>query len=247
MTRAERAAPRPRFAAAWADLTRGGTAGRLLAVVAVGTFAFNMQDVLLEPYGGEILRLSVAATTLLSAMTAVGALLAFLLSARWLGGRRDPVRMAARGLLTGIAAFTAVVFAAPTATPALFYAGAFGIGFGGGLFAVSTLAAAMALPATGLAGRGLALGAWGAAQATASGLAIACGGALRDVIGHLAMAGSLGQPLATPATGYTFVYHAEIGLLFVTLIVLGPLVRTQLWKPDEAQGPQTAGILDFPT
>jgi BCD family chlorophyll transporter-like MFS transporter len=29
--------------------------------------AFNMQDVLLEPYGGEILGLSVSATTLLTA------------------------------------------------------------------------------------------------------------------------------------------------------------------------------------
>ena len=36
-------------------------AGRLLAVVALGTLAFNMQDVLLEPYGGEILGLSVSA------------------------------------------------------------------------------------------------------------------------------------------------------------------------------------------
>ena len=55
MSREERAAPRPRFRAAWADLAAGGQAGRLLAVVFLGTMAFNMQDVLLEPYGGEIL------------------------------------------------------------------------------------------------------------------------------------------------------------------------------------------------
>ena len=52
MTEAERAAPRPMFRDAWADLMSGGTAGRLLAVVFVGALAFSMQVVLLEPYGG---------------------------------------------------------------------------------------------------------------------------------------------------------------------------------------------------
>ena len=66
MTKEDREAPQPSFKDAWADLTAGGTAGRLLAVVFLGTMAFNMQDVLLEPYGGEILGLSVSSTTLLT-------------------------------------------------------------------------------------------------------------------------------------------------------------------------------------
>jgi len=57
MSRADRAAPRPRFKEAWADLLAGGQAGRLLAVVFFGTIAFNMQDLLLEPNGVEILGL----------------------------------------------------------------------------------------------------------------------------------------------------------------------------------------------
>ena len=40
----------------------------------LGTAGFTMQDVLLEPYGGEILGLSVSATTLLTTMWAAGAL-----------------------------------------------------------------------------------------------------------------------------------------------------------------------------
>ena len=247
MSRAERAAARPRFADAWADLMRGGQAGRLLCVVAIGTFGFGMQDVLLEPYGGEILGLSVSATTLLTALSATGALLAFLISARWLGAGRDPMRLAARGLLLGIAAFSAVVFAGPLASAPLFFAGAFGIGFGGGLFAVSTLTAAMTLPADGTAGRGLALGAWGAAQATATGLAIAAGGALRDLMDTLAGAGALGQALQQPSTGYTFVYHTEIGLLFATLVILGPLVRTRVLNADEGASRRPMGIAEFPT
>ncbi|NNL18244.1 MAG: MFS transporter, partial [Boseongicola sp.] len=64
MSREEREQPRPKFSDAWSDYTSGGDAGRLLAVVFLGTMAFNMQDVLLEPYGGEILGLSVSATTI---------------------------------------------------------------------------------------------------------------------------------------------------------------------------------------
>ena len=122
------------------------------------------------------------------------------------------------------------------------------IGFGGGLFAVSTLIAAMNMKAQGAAGHGLALGAWGAAQATAAGLAIALGGGLRDWVNAMATSGTWGDALNTPATGYSFVYHLEIGLIFVTLVLLGPLVRNTRRSPSP-QPNQSApvGLADFPT
>lgn len=245
MTKAECEEPRPRFRDAWADLMAGGNAGRLLAVVVAGTLAFNMQDVLLEPYGGEILGLSVGATTLLTAAWATGALFGFLLSARWLSRGMDPYRLAARGILVGIAAFSAVIFAAPLSSAALFYAGAMAIGFGGGTFGIATLTASMTLRG---ASAGLALGAWGAAQATAAGLAIFIGGAIRDVVGHLATSGALGNGLADPSLGYSFVYHLEIGLLFATLAILGPMVRlAPLNSPKPASDAGTLRLAEFPT
>ena len=248
MTAAERNTPRPQFREAWADFASGGDAGRLLAVVFLGTMAFNMQDVLLEPYGGEILGLSVSATTVLTALWAVGALAGFALAAKWLTAGLSPYRMCSRGILTGIAAFSFVIFSAPMTSPWLFYLGAAGIGLGGGLFAVATLTAAMTMPAGSLAGRGLALGAWGAAQATAAGVAIALGGTIRDGINALASGGYLGDALATPATGYSVVYHLEIGLLFGTLIVLGPLVRLSFFQPQSnAMEGGKIGLADFPT
>jgi len=248
MSKAEREAPRPKFADAWADLMKGGTAGRLLAVVFLGTVAFNMQDVLLEPYGGEILGLSVAATTTLTAMWAAGALLGFALAARMLARNANPYRMAGGGILAGIMAFSIVIFAAPMNSPTIFFAGALMIGFGSGLFAVSTLMAAMAMPAQGLAGRGLALGAWGAAQATAAGSSIAFGGALRDWVNHMALNGTLGEALNSPATGYSVVYHTEIAILFITLVALGPLVRTVTTRSEQPdQAPNNIGLADFPT
>ncbi|WP_333714677.1 PucC family protein [Yoonia sp.] len=244
MTKAQREEASPTFRDAWNDLAAGGDAGRLLAVVFIGTMAFNMQDVLLEPYGGEILGLSVSATTMLTAMWAMGALVGFGLAARWLKTGLDPYRMAARSLLAGIVAFATVIFAAPVNSPVLFYAGATLIGFGGGLFGVSTLTAAMTMPAIGKAGRGLALGAWGAAQATGAGLSIFIGGTLRDLVNHAAGTGTLGEALATPATGYSVVYHTEIALLFITLIVLGPLVRL---RPMTTGDTAKLGLAEFPT
>ena len=61
------------------------------------------------------------------------------------------------------------------------------------------------------------------------------------------MTGALGEGLVTPATGYSFVYHAEIGLLFVTLAVLGPLVRTSGISQSTATGPTRLGLAEFPT
>ena len=245
MTRAEREAPAPSFAEAWADLAAGGRAGKLLAVVAIGSLAFNMQDVLLEPYGGQVLGMAVGTTTLLTAMWSVCALVGFGLAARWLAAGMDPARMAARGILAGIIAFCAVILSAPLQSPALFFAGAGLIGFGGGLFSVSTLTAAMTLPVEGMAGRGLALGAWGAAQATAAGLSVLIGGTVRDLLNPLALSGRLGEALNTPATGYAVVYHIEIVLLFLTLIVLGPLVRAARPATDANQSPKF-GLADMP-
>ncbi|WP_370398907.1 PucC family protein [Sulfitobacter sp. JB4-11] len=244
MTKAERAAPKPVFKQAWRDLTAGTDAGRLLVVIFLGTLAFNMQDVLLEPYGGEILGLSVSATTLLTALWALGALIGFGLAAHWMKGDTHPHRMAARGILIGLIAFSSVIFAAPMNSTVLFFAGAAGIGLGGGLFAVATLTSAMALDTQGTAGKGLALGAWGAAQATAAGVAIFMGGALRDSVNALATSGALGEALQSSATGYSVVYHMEIGLLFITLVALGPLVRA---RPLSDTTPLPTGLADFPT
>ncbi|MEM8870419.1 MAG: PucC family protein [Pseudomonadota bacterium] len=246
MTRAERAKPRPRFREAWSDLMMGGTAGKLLLVVALGTCAFSMQDVLLEPYGGEILGLSVAATTVLTALWAGGALFGFAMAGRWLSAGKDPARLAAHGAMAGVAAFSLVVFAAPLQSPLLFYLGATGIGYGAGLFGVATLIYAMAMPKFGSAGAGLALGAWGAAQATAAGVGIALGGTIRDAVGAVAMTGALGPGMAEPYIGYTMVYHIEIGLLFITLIAIGPLVRTGRVPQPDPQGAKL-GLAEFPS
>jgi MFS transporter, BCD family, chlorophyll transporter len=245
MSKAERAAPRPGFGDAWKQLMQQDGARRLLVVVFLGTLAFNMQDVLLEPYGGQVLGLSVSATTVLTALWALGALTGFLWATRRLGRGSDPFRQAATGLLIGVAAFSAVIFASPLGSWPLFYVGAFAIGLGNGIFGLSTLNAAMARAQGGM-GAGLILGAWGSAQATAAGLAILLGGTLRDVVSHLSEAGLFG-PLHDVSLGYTVVYHFEIALLFLTLAALGPLVRIGTYNPKPDQSQPGLRLTEFPT
>ncbi len=235
--------PRLPFRQAWRELNADGGSTRLLVVVALGTMAFTMQDILLEPYGGEVLRLSVGATTVLTAMLAGGSLCGFALSAALLSRGFDPYRMAANGLLVGLIAFSAVIFSAPLQSPSLLRIGAALIGLGGGLFAVGTLIAAMSAADRGMSG--LAVGGWGAVQATAAGLAIAAGGAIRDGVGLLAQQGSLGPALASPSTGYSVVYHLEIALLFATLVAIGPLIRLSNVKRMKSQS--RFGLAELPT
>ncbi len=215
---------RPRFAGSWRSYATQGQAYRLLLAVGLGTMAFGMQDVLLEPYGGEILGLSVSQTTLLTALSAAGTLVGFAIAIRTFSRGMHAFRLAALGALVGLPAFCAVLLAHPFESVWLFKAGAALIGLGTGLFVVGSLSAAMALGTGETAG--LAAGAWGGVQATAAGLGIAGGGFLRDIVGSIAEGGALGEAMMAPVAAYAAVYCLEIILLFATLIVIGPLVRS---------------------
>ncbi len=241
--RRSKAEAAPEFAPMWRSFIAQRHARRFLWTVALGTAAFNMQDIVLEPYGGEILHLGVGATSALTAMLAGGALAAFALAARWLGRGADPMRVAAAGAVAGLPAFSMVIFSAPLDAAWLFRAGALLIGFGGGLFAVGTLTAAMAMERREHVG--LALGAWGAVQASAAGLAVAAGGAVRDLVSELATQGRLGEALVDPVTGYSFVYHVEMVLLFAAIVAIGPLVRP-LGHRHAAPSRAAFGLADFP-
>jgi MFS transporter, BCD family, chlorophyll transporter len=216
---------RPTFSQAWATFKQRSRPMRLLVSVALGAAGFAMQDVLLEPYGAEVLGLSVGATTTLTAMLAGGSLIGFALSARSLSQGGDPCRIAAIGMMIGVLAFSCVIFAGAAESALLFRIGACLIGLGGGMFGIGTLTAAMTLAQKD--DSGLALGVWGAVQATAAGSAVLLGGSIRDIAATLGRDGWVGEgaALSSTAIGYGTVYHIEITLLFAALIAIGPLVH----------------------
>ena len=192
---------------------------RLLIAIGLGAAGFNMQDILLEPYGGEVLGLSVGSTSTLTALFAAGTLAGFSLSAWMLTRGAEAPRLAGYGLVLGVFAFAFVIFAAPLQIPLLFLIGVPLIGLGGGIFSVCTLTEMMGVvrPQEG----GLALGVWGAVQATAAGLAMTLGALIRDGGVHLVSLEFWDDAFV----GYGVVYHLEIMLLFAALIAVGPLAR----------------------
>jgi MFS transporter, BCD family, chlorophyll transporter len=232
---------RPPFLGAWRSfVAQNPQLIRLLVAVGVGSFAFTLQDVLLEPFGGQVLKLGVAATTMLTAIMAVGALASFAIAGKRAADGADPIRLCAVGALAGVTGFATITLAAPLVSPALLMLGALTIGFGNGLFSVGTLLKVMALPHNGE--HGLALGAWGAVQATAAGLAMAVAGAIRDSVSSAATAGTLGVQDSSHSLGYIATYTVAIVGLFVLLIVLGPLTAKR--RADVV--PVPFGIAEFP-
>jgi BCD family chlorophyll transporter-like MFS transporter len=225
-------APDPTFRESWDLFCRGGDATRRLVVVGVGTLAFGLADVLLEPFGGQILHLPVADTTQLTALFAFGGLLGFAFASRVLDQGADPNRISGLGALIGIPGFALILAAAPLGVTWPFLLGNVIIGFGGALFGHGTLTVTMnRAPKSQV---GLAIGAWGAVQATAAGLAMAASGALRDLV-HVATGGE------DLSIGYHTVYALEIALLLATMVAVWPLVRRAKKEGAASLAPAAGG------
>jgi BCD family chlorophyll transporter-like MFS transporter len=236
-SRAPRApAADPGFVDAWRRFAVGADTARRLKLVAFGTMGFCMADVLLEPFGGQVLGMAVDATTRLSALLAAGSV-AGLAYASWsLHRGGDAYRIARLGLWVGLPGLLAVCVSASSAWLGPFLLGHLLIGFGVALFSHGTLTATM--NRSPRAEAGLALGAWGTVQGTAAGIGIALSGVLRDLVNGVAGAGPFG-PLSSdpgPALGYLVVFACEMLLLGVALWVGAGLLETRASRPDGAPG-----------
>jgi BCD family chlorophyll transporter-like MFS transporter len=137
--------------------------------------------------------------------------------------------MAACGLAVGIPAFMAVIAAAPLHEVGFFVVGTLLVGFGAGLFGHGTLTATMHSAPKDQTG--LALGAWGAVQASSAGVAIALGGIARDLV-----ANTQGHAMLGAGTAFLVVYAAEIVFLVLALLVLAPVIE---FRPRPVLGEAT--------
>jgi len=229
------AVPDPTFLESWNLFQQGEGALNRLILVGVGTMAFGMADVLLEPFGGQVLGMSVSGTTRLTALFAFGGILGFAWASKVLSRGGDPLRLTRRAAMLGVPAFGLVLAAGPTGLPVLFPVGNFVIGFAAALFGHGTLTATMnRAPREQV---GLALGAWGAVQATAAGVAVALSGVIRDVASVLLPARMRVPGFDSGATGYLVVFGLEILLLIVTI---GAATRIMASSEGRLPGPARA-------
>ncbi len=208
------------FKEAWTQLISQPGKKRLLGVIALGTFGFGAADVLLEPYGGQALGFSVAETTKLTALLAGGTLLGFGIASRVLGAGGSPERLGLLGALIGIPGFAAIIFSSLGGGPFVFLVGTVLTGLGAGLFGHATLTATMRSAKRHQIG--LALGTWGAVQATAAGLGVAIAGIVRDVI--LSVSAQDGISAHVP---YNAVFAIEVVFLALACATLIPLLGAQ--------------------
>ena len=115
-----RTAKAPHFRLVWRQFLATPGHRRFLVAVFMGTAAFSMQDIILEPYGAEVLGMSVSQTTFLTVLLASGALMAFWLSAVALRKGYTAHLLAAVGALVGTVAFSFVIFLSRWAAPCSF-------------------------------------------------------------------------------------------------------------------------------
>lgn len=207
----------------------------LFVVLFIATAAFATHDVLLEPYGGQVLHMSVSATTRLTGLWGVAMLVA-IPAAGWLLWRGyAPLLPIGLGCSVGALGFLVISLSSSANLVPMFLSGVWLIGMGRGLFLVGSVALVMAL--TDRSHAGLFLGLWGVMQALAQGVGTVSGGLLRD----LAQQGT-----GSIALGYTIVYGVALSCLLLALVLLAVLRLGRQIGAGAAQSPWSAGLQDIP-
>jgi BCD family chlorophyll transporter-like MFS transporter len=205
----------------------------LFVVLFLATAGFATHDVLLEPYGGQVLDMTIAETTQLTALWGISMLLAITVAGWMLWKGRSAVTLIMLGTGVGALGFLVISIASDAAMVNPFRAGVSLIGIGRGLFIVASIALVMSL--TDMSHAGLFIGLWGVMQALAQGFGTIGGGLARDIAQF--QTGSV-------VIGYTSVYGASLVLLVVSLGLVVAL-RLDRQLRDKA-GSSWEGLQDIP-
>lgn len=205
----------------------------LFGVIFIATMAFATHDVLLEPYGGQVLGMSVSATMQLTALWGMATIVGVVSSGFLLWRNQSPVLLISMGCGVGLLGFAVISLASDAALVNPFRVGVALISLGRGLFLVGSIILIMSL--TDVTHAGLFLGIWGIVQAMAQGVGTIGGGVVRDLAQYFT--GSV-------VLGYTVVYAASLTFLLIVLLILAFRLRGQL-RVDEIKMPWS-GMEEIP-
>ncbi len=196
-------------AAAWRLLTSSRQTRWFFAFLFSAILFLFLQQVVLEPFGGDVFGLGVRQTTLFNAVQMVGVLGGMAVAGGWLSRAWGNQRTAGLGLGTACLSFALLGAAAALGRVAWVNPAIGLMGLGMGLFNVGGLALMMGMSAAGQTG--MYMGAWTLAQALANGLASVGGGFLHD---------RALQVLGTEAYAYAVVFLVEAAGLLATAVML---------------------------
>lgn len=210
------ALPKPVFRQALAQVWSEPAARQFTIFVFVSMLAYSSQDLILEPFAGEVFGFTPGQSTSLSAVQHGGVLAGMLLMAFmgtvFSGHLLGSLRLWAVGgcvaSAIGLAGLAVAGLVGPTWP---FKPNVFLLGVANGAFSIAAIGSMMRLAGEGRASReGVRMGLWGAAQAIAFGLGGLMGTAASDLTRWL---------MGVPSLAYSAVFSLE-ALMFVVSAVL---------------------------
>lgn len=228
----------PERTSAWAavrEIAAIGAARRFFVFTLAATIFLFLQQAVLEPFGGEVLGLSIRATTGFNAVQTFGVLAGMLITGRGIADRAGHKRTAMVGLTGSSLAFAALAIAALTGSVEASWFAVLLVGLTTGLFNVAVLALMMAMSVPERIA--LFMGAWTVSHALADGIATAGGG----VIQELALRAS-----ADDAFAYAAVFAVEaVGLALCIPLLRGINVSTFAKEVAEASARRSAAAMGW--
>jgi BCD family chlorophyll transporter-like MFS transporter len=195
---------------AWGLLRSSRQARRFFGFLLMGILFLFLQQVVLEPYGGDVFGLNIRATTLFNAYQMIGVLSGMAFAGGWLARRIGNRPTAAIGLGLASLSFLLLASAGWSGQPGWLPPAIVLMGLGMGLFNVGGLALMMGMAVSQLTG--LYMGTWTLAQALGNGLA-SVGGGLLFALGL--------KLLGDPTLAYAGVFLIEAIGLLATMALLG--------------------------
>lgn len=169
----------------------------------IGTLA---QDVLLEPYGGLVLAMSVGETTGLTQQWGIGILLAMLASGLVFLKRLGWLTTMRTGMVVSALAFIGPVIAGFSGNPAILKSAVFVMGIGTGLAGAGMLSGTLSF--TSRIRAGMLLGVWAVANMAGHACGSLLGGVMVDTVTHLTR---------NPFLAYSSVFTLEVIMLLSAL------------------------------
>ena len=187
-----------------------GAARRFFMFAFLASAFLFLQQAVLEPYGGDVLGLSVRATTGFNAVQTLGVLVGMLVTGRGIADRAGHKRTAMVGLVGSAVAFGVLAVAALIGSAPASWFAILVVGVASGLFSVAVLALMMAMSVPERIA--LFMGAWTVSHALADGVATAGGGVIQQLAESLT---------ASRGTAYAAVFAVQsVGMLLCV-----PLLR----------------------
>lgn len=230
---------KPAFRQALAQVWSEPAARQFTIFVFVSMLAYSSQDLILEPFAGEVFGFTPGQSTSLSGVQHGGVLAGMLLmafmgtvfSGRLLGSLR---LWAVGGCVASAIGLAGLAMAGLVGPAWPFKSNVFLLGVANGAFSIAAIGSMMRLAGEGRASReGVRMGLWGAAQAIAFGLGGLLGTAASDLARWL---------MGVPSLAYSAVFSLE-ALMFVVSAVLAAKIGMPLMAAPGKRAGQRSGLV----